>query len=46
MFIIYAKAEWKVRLLLHPGAEVEVQALPAPADAGTPRVPPFSRAEV
>jgi len=28
------KAEEKVRLLLHPGAVIEVQALAAPADAG------------
>jgi hypothetical protein len=28
------KAKWKVRVLLHPGAAVEVQALAAPADAG------------
>jgi hypothetical protein len=28
------KAERKVRVLLHTGAVVEVQALPAPADAG------------
>ena len=28
------KAKSKVRLLLHPGGAIEVQAPPAPADAG------------
>jgi len=28
------QAKLKVRLLLHPNAKIEVQALPAPVDAG------------
>ena len=46
MFPVLVRAERKVRVLLHPGAVVEVQALPAPAEAGMSRLVDYCKAKV